>query len=134
MYDTSFRPIISVIRLTPDNSLVEVTLEMDERLSTGVGDITDEDVVAAAGQATCVAVGKLLPQGHQVTLQWARRFAPDEEGGQAVINCAVHYSSPARPDGETLLGAALIHHDQSVAAVRATLNGLTRRLGPLLLP
>lgn len=132
MFEPTFRPLITVIRVTPDNSCVEVTLEMEARVSTGFGDVRDDDLLRAAGEGTCAAVRKLTDD-HVIELDWIRRFTPEGDvDGPAVVNSAV---TLRRPGGatETLLGAAIQHHDLAVAGVRATMDGLTRRLGFLLL-
>lgn len=135
MYQPTFRPIISVIRMTPDESVVEVTLDLSGHLSNGFGDIVDGDVITAAARATCAAVGRLIPEAGELSLVWAHRFEhSDDDGSQSsIINCAVAYHPVGRQKEEVLMGAAMVHHDEAVATVRATLDGLTRRLAPALM-
>lgn len=129
MYDLSFRPLISVIRVTPDRSTVEVNLDMDGREATGFGDVEDGDTVTAACEAACAAVRRLLPDNTLLRLIWAERL-PRQEVDMAVINSAVEFAPAGSRRPQVLLGAAVVHGDDEVAAVRATLDGLTRRLAP----
>lgn len=135
MLDPTFRPIISIIRITPDRSCVEVSLELEGRVVSGFADIHGADAISAAAEATCAAVCKLLPEGYDVALAWANTFKQSEDATEpvAVVNVAVGLTWPDRANVEPLLGAALVHGDTEVATVRATLDGLTRRLGPVLL-
>lgn len=128
MYEPTFRPIINVVRVTPDASCVEVVLDHDGRVASGFGDVTGVDMLTAAALGTCEAVDRLVPDGFAVTLQWVRLLeVPDVPLGQSsVVTSAVGVQ---RADGADLLvGSALVHHDPVVAAVRATLDGMTRRL------
>ena len=135
MLQPTFRPIISVIRVTPDRSCVEVNLDMEGLVASGFGNVIGDDTMRAAGVATCEAVDRLLPDGYELSLAWVELFKRTDDTGEghAVINVAVELRTLGRAHPETLLGAALVHHDVEVAAVRATLDGLTRRLAPAIL-
>lgn len=59
-------------------------------------------------------------------MDWAKRI--ERDGEPDVINSAVTLTVAGESHSENLLGAAYVRHDPEVAAVRATLDGLTRRL------
>jgi hypothetical protein len=123
--EPTFRPLITIIRLTPDRSSVEVALDMDGRMATGFGDIVDDDSLTAACVGTIAAVQSLLPEHLTLELEWCHKIQGGDD--QTVINSAV--ALHVRDDRtEHLIGAAYVRHDADVAAVRATLDGLTRRL------
>lgn len=129
--EPTFRPLITILRLTPDRSFVEVSLDMDGRLATGCGDIVDDDSLAAACRGTVDAVQRLLPSVLHIELDWCHRLALGEQDD--VINSAVTLTTDGDPpQQEHLIGAAYVRHDPEVAAVRATLDGLTRRLAAYL--
>lgn len=129
MFDLTFRPLISVIRVTPDRQSVEVNLDLDGREANGFGEVVGGDTVTAACEAACAAVRRLLPEQVEVRLRWAERFDRRDED-MAVITSAVEFTTPDARRPQVLLGAAVVHGDEEVAAVRATLDGLTRRLAP----
>jgi hypothetical protein len=124
--EPTFRPLITVIRITPDRSTVEVALDLDGRVATGFADVEDDDSTTAACRGTIAAVQTLLPDHLQLELEWCQKS--DRPDGTSTITSAVvlHVHGGART--EHLLGAAFVRHDPDVAAVRATLDGLTRRL------
>lgn len=124
--EPTFRPLITIIRLTPDRSSVEVALDMDGRLATGFGDVTDDDTMRAACLGTISAVQGLLPATLNLTLDWYHVVERGEE--PSVVNSAVSLQVDGARRPEQLIGAAYVRHDLEVAAVRATLDGLTRRL------
>lgn len=125
--EPTFRPLITIIRLTPDRSFVEVSLDMDGRLATGCGDIVDDDSLAAACRGTVDAVQGLLPSALHIELDWCHRL--HRGAGNDVVNSGVTLTTDEEQTRqEHLIGAAYVHHDPDVAAVRATLDGLTRRL------
>ena len=126
MLEPTFRPLITIIRLTPDRSSVEVALDLDGRLATGFGDIIDDDSLSAACRGTIAAVQGLLPDHLELSLEWCSRVDRDQESD--VINAAVSLTTQGSSKVEHLIGAAYVRHDPDVAAVRATLDGLTRRL------
>ncbi|HUG86053.1 MAG TPA: hypothetical protein VMM13_15930 [Euzebya sp.] len=133
MLEPTFRPLITIIRLTPDRSFVEVSLDMDGRLATGFGDIVEDDSMAAACRGTIDAVQRLLPPALKLELDWCHRVALGHQDD--VINSAVTLTTNAdRSHQEHLIGAAYVRHDPDIAAVRATLDGLTRRLAIYLFP
>lgn len=125
--EPTFRPLITIIRMTPDRSSVEVVLDLDGRTATGVGTIAIDDILTAACQGTVTAVQSLLPGHMQLQLDWCERVVRGE-GAPDVINSAVTLSVEGSSRPEHLIGAAFVRHDVEVAAVRATLDGLTRRL------
>lgn len=124
--ETPFRPLITIVRVTPDERQVEVTLDMDGRLSTGRADVDDRGSLSTAGVATCSAVEQMMPPGVGLTLAWSRHLEA-EEGRRALLLASVVVVAPSG-EPEELLGAAFVRNDLHVAAVRATLDGLTRRL------
>lgn len=126
MLEPTFRPIISVIRVTPDRSSVEVALDLDGRQATGYAEIADDDSTRAACLGTIAAVQGLLPESLQLSLEWVDVI--DRDADTALVNAAVRLRTTGGADDEVLLGAALVRGDADVAAVRATLDGLTRRL------
>ncbi|CAN5383949.1 hypothetical protein BH23ACT9_BH23ACT9_05120 [soil metagenome] len=126
MLEPTFRPLITIIRLTPDRSLVEVALDLDGRLATGFADIVDDNSLLAACKGTVAAAQGLLPEHMVLTMDWAKRI--ERDGEPDVINSAVTLTVAGESHSENLLGAAYVRHDPEVAAVRATLDGLTRRL------
>lgn len=130
MLEPTFRPLITIIRLTPDRSLVEVSLEMEGRLVTGFGEILEDDSLAGACRGAIDAVHTLLPPHMRLELDWCQRLVRDD--GPDVINSAVTLTV-GTDQQEHLIGAAYVRHDADVAAVRATLDGLTRRLAAHLL-
>ena len=125
--EPTFRPLITIIRLTPDRSLVEVSLDLEGRMATGYGEIVDNDSLVAACRGTIHAVQGLLPGYMRIQLDWCQRLdRPDPEPD--VINSAVTLTVEGELRPEHLIGAAFVRHDADVAAVRATLDGLSRRL------
>lgn len=124
--EPTFRPLITVIRLTPDRSSVEVVLDLEGRKVTGVGHIRDDDSMRAACEGTIAAVLTLLPDHMRLELEWYHLL---DRGDQPdVVNSAVVLSAGADHKPEHLVGAAYVRHDPDVAAVRATLDGMKRRL------
>ncbi len=126
MLEPTFRPLITIIRMTPDRSSVEVALDMDGRMATGFGEIQDDDSMRAACLGTIAAVQGLLPPALQLALEWYQVVERGEDA--AVVNSAVALDVEGAKRTEHLIGAAYVRHDPDVAAVRATLDGLTRRL------
>ncbi len=124
--EPTFRPLITIIRLTPDRSLVEVALDMDGRLATGYGTIEEDDSMEAACRGTIAAVQNLLPAQLELELEWYQLIERGDES--SVVNAGVSLSTAGSDRKEHLIGAAYVRHDLEVAAVRATLDGLTRRL------
>lgn len=127
MLEPTFRPLITIIRLTPDRSMVEVSLDFEGRVANGCGDIVGDDSMRAACWGTVDAVQRLLPPALDIELEWCQRV--ERAGEPDVINSAVRLvTDGSPPQTEHLIGAAFVRHDADVAAVRATLDGLTRRL------
>lgn len=127
MSETHFRPLITVVRRAPDDSEVEVTLDLDGWIADGVARVEDGQVTAAAARATCTAVNQLLPDGVEVDLATAEQV---EGAGldHPVVLVGVRLLLEGDRVGGELLGAAYVRGDPQVATVRATLDGLTRRL------
>lgn len=129
-----FRPLISSVRLAPDRASIEVTLELGDRIAVGRAPVVDGDTLTAAGRATTAAVNQMTPPGIVVTLSWCRQV-PGADAHRTVVNSSVRLSSShsrsAGDRGEELLGAVFVRTDPQVAAVRATLDGLTRRVAQL---
>jgi hypothetical protein len=130
MLEPTFRPLITIIRLTPDRTVVEVSLDLDGRLATGFGDIVDDDSLSAACSASVIAVQSLLPASLTLSFDWCQLIARGDDA--AIVNSAVSLDVAGASRTEHLIGAAYVRHDPDVAAVRATLDGLTRRLAAFL--
>jgi hypothetical protein len=124
--EPTFRPVITVIRITPDRVTVQVSLDLEGRMASGVGEVAGTDTVTAACTGTVAAVQRLLPAHMRVAHEWAQ--VVDGPDGQQVVNAATRLDVDGTERTEHLLGAAYVRHDVDVAAVRATLDGLTRRL------
>lgn len=129
MTDPLFRPVITVVRPSPDASVIEVTLDMNGWIADGVAEVTDEDLLLAACEATCDAVNRFLPEGTTVSITFARHLDGPEVPRPVVLTSVVFDDGGAPPE-EELLGAAWVRSDLQVAGVRATLDGLSRRLSP----
>ncbi|WP_341253557.1 hypothetical protein [Euzebya pacifica] len=124
-----FRPVISVVRPAPDGRSIEVTLDLDGWIADAVADVEDDDLLGAACRATCVAVAQFLPGSVQVEIAFVQHLHEQGEGPEVVL-VGVELVD-AGPDGpEELLGVCRVRHDRQVAAVRATLDALGRRLSP----
>ena len=120
-----FRPVITAVRPAPDASSVQVTLDLDGWIADAVEDVTDGDLLGAACRATCSAVAQFLPGSVGVEVAFAQHLQDQE-----VVLVGVEMTDSG-PDGpEQLLGVCRIRHDLPVAAVRATLDALGRRLSP----
>lgn len=126
MLEPTFRPLITVIRLTPDRSSVEVVLDLEGRSVTGFGQIVDDDSMRAACEGTIAAVQTLLPDHMRLELEWYQQLDRGDEPD--VINSAVMLHADGLSEAEHLVGAVYVRHDPDVAAVRATLDGMKRRL------
>ncbi|WP_370327161.1 hypothetical protein [Euzebya sp.] len=123
--DLPFRPLVTVVRVWPDLDAVEVVLEDGGRSATGEVAVEGDDLLAAAGRATCSAVSQLLVLGTEVTLRWVEEH-PDTPVRRALINVGVDVTTGE--DAEELLGSAFVRNDPQVAAVRAVLHALARRV------
>ena len=125
MADSAFRPIITIVRKRMDDTLIEVTLDEEGRLAAGEAPVDDNDELAAAARAACVAVTRMAPSGATVELGWIVEHPPGE-GRRGYVNAAVMVEDSGR--SEELLGTAFVRTDVLVAGVRAVLDALPRRL------
>ncbi|WP_108664264.1 hypothetical protein [Euzebya rosea] len=125
-----FRPVISVVRPAPDGRSIEVTLDLDGWIADAVAEVDDDDgLLVAACRATCVAVAQFLPGSVHVEIAFVQHLQEQGDGPEVVL-VGVELID-AGPDGpEELLGVCRVRHDLQVAAVRATLDALGRRLSP----
>lgn len=122
-----FRPLITVVRPSGDGRSVEVTLDLDGWIADASAPVEEGRALAAACRATCAAVTQLVPDGVVVSFAACELLEGEPWGGGMVL-ASVVLRHGDRPE-EALLGAAWVRSDPQVAAVRATLDGLTRRLG-----
>lgn len=127
--EEQFRPLIAVVRRSPDEAILEVTLDHDGWVVDGLAEVADGDLTDAAGRATCMAVNALLTSRAEVRLERIAHL-PSSSVTKEVVLAAVRLVLDGEPAAEQLLGAAFVRHDVQVAAVRATLDALTRRLAP----
>lgn len=131
-FTTPFRPIITVVRRAPDESELEVTLDLDGWIADGVAMVgPGGNAIEAACRATCLAVNGFLPAGVEVVFGQAQHLQGDRWAREIVFSTVVLRDGGDERDDE-LLGAAFVRSDPQVAAVRATLDGLARRLAPYL--
>lgn len=131
-FTTPFRPIITVVRRAPDESELEVTLDLDGWIADGVAVVGSEGgAIEAACRATCAAVNGFLPAGVEVVFGQAQHLQGDRWAREIVFSTVVLRDGDDERHDE-LLGAAFVRSDPQVAAVRATLDGLARRLAPYL--
>lgn len=110
---------------------LEVTLDLGGWIADGVAIVEGEDAVEAACRATCTAVNGFLPPGVEVVFGSAQHLRGEEWAREMVFVTVLLRDGDDGRDDE-LLGAAFVRSDPQVAAVRATLDGLTRRLAPYL--
>lgn len=117
------RPVLGSVS---GEDIVEVRLEHGGRQVIGECAVTDTiDLGTASATATLRALDALTPEGVVFRLDWCGVVAPNDEVSPAVVVLASLIL-----DGAPLpqAGAAIIHHDKQVAAVRAALDAMNRRL------
>lgn len=131
MSEPTFRPVISVVRRAPDDTVMEVTLDLDGWIADGTAEVEEGDLLTAAGAAACEAVSSLLPEGVEVRLESVQLMS-GAQWSRDVVMASVSLHVEGERVGEELIGAAFVRTDHQVAAVRATLDGLTRRLSRFL--
>ena len=132
-FTTPFRPIITVVRRAPDESELEVTLDLDGWIADGVSVVAPGgSAIEAACRATCQAVNGFLPAGIEVVFGQAQHLQGDRWAREIVFSTVVLRDGDDDQRHDELLGAAFVRSDPQVAAVRATLDGLSRRLAPYL--
>jgi hypothetical protein len=111
---------------------VEVTLSWGKDWSSGnySGPLTEHGLIHAAAAATLDALHGLLPPTVRFELRWVGLVTAEDPGSHEIINVLV--SLDAGRGEEIYIGATLTRNDPRVAAVRATLDGINRRLMLLL--
>lgn len=126
------RPALATLAVRPsdfsDDTVIEVVLVWEGRWSTGRAVTrSSDDVAEAAAQAAVESIGGFLPHGWRATLDLldVRQLSTS----RAPVTIANVVVSCTGDDGtETYVGAALVRSDPRVAAVRATLAAMNRRL------
>jgi hypothetical protein len=126
MPNTLFRPLVTIVRARPDQTLVEVSLDDQGRHTAARIEVVDDDILLAAGQATCKAIARMLPPQARLRLSWIEAH-PSSEERRGYITASVIVGDISTE--EELLGAAFIRTEPQVAAVRAVLDALPRRMG-----
>lgn len=125
-----FRPLIADIHVAAVQHAVLVTLDLEGWVTSGSAPLHDDaDVAWAAATATLAALGELVPEG--IDLELLGVEARVEAGGVPAAVLAAVRCTTADGHEDLLLGAVVIRAEASVAAVRATLDALNRRLGQL---
>lgn len=117
------RPILTSVS---GDDTVRVVLEHRGRHHVGEGTVTSQRTLAAASaDATLRALDALTSPDVELRLDWCGVLDREEGRSPAVVVYAT-----AIVDGVAMeyAGAALVHHDLQVAAVRAALAALNRRL------
>lgn len=122
----TFRPLIAVVRPSADESSVEVTLDQEGWIADASAPVEGGDLMTAACRATCAAVNSMMPRFVHIEFIAAEHVTSQAFGRELVI-ASVNVMDDGRLVDE-LLGAAYVRTDLQVAAARATLDGLTRRL------
>lgn len=119
----SGRPILTSVS---GDDTVQVVLEHRGRHYVGECDVTTERALAAASAcATLRALDALTSPDVELRLDWCGVLDP----GAGMSPAVVVYATVILDDVATeQAGAALVHHDSQVAAVRAALAALNRRL------
>lgn len=120
------RPILTSVS---GHDTVRVVLEYGDRRGVGECEVAGGGgMVAAAATATLQALDALTPTTVEFRLGWCEVVEPGDDQPSAVVVYAT-----AIVDGvpTQLAGAALVHHELQVAAVRAALNATNRRLEAL---
>jgi hypothetical protein len=114
------------------DAAVEVALEYGARRLTGraEGLATRHAALRTAAAAALAAVRELVPADTRLQLEWLEVVDPTNPGRPAVVQAAVTWLT--RTGEETYLGSAFVRNDLRVAAVRATLDAINRRLARLL--
>lgn len=111
---------------------VDVTLAWGKDWSSGhyAGPKTANGLVQAAAAATLDALHGLLPPNVDFELRWVGLVMADDPDSHEIVNVLVSLDDgKGKGKGdEVYIGAALARNDARVAAVRATLDGINRRL------
>lgn len=109
---------------------VEVALSWGKDWSSGqyAGPKADDGLVKAAAAATLDALHGLLPAGVLFELRWVGLVMADVPESHEIVNVLVSLTTPESTEEEVFVGATLARNDARVAAVRATLDGINRRL------
>ena len=127
MRELVFRPLISVVRVSPEQEIIEVTLDLEGWIADGTAVATSgESPLWTAGRATCEAVSRMLPEGTEVSVEWLEYLPSSAQRPDGVVLSVTRVHGEDEDD--RLIGAAFVRSNVQVAAVRATLDGLTRRL------
>lgn len=116
------RPILTSVS---GHDTVRVVLEYGDRQGVGECDVTGGERQVAAATATLRALDALTPATVELQLGWCEVVEPGAGRPSAVVVQATVTVSGVPTQ---LAGAALVHHDAQVAAVRAALDALNRRL------
>lgn len=125
MTGAAFRPLLTVVRIAPDESDVTVALDQDGLYTEGSAAVGEGGLLLAAAAATCAAVNLLLPPRVEVGVAWIdQRDAEADRPG--LVNACVRIDDGER--GEDLLGSAFVRTDAQVAVVRAVLDAMPRRV------
>lgn len=124
--DRGHRPVL--VSITGDDT-VRVTLEHRETHYVGESTRVGADSLAlASANAALHALTHLTDPTVGIGLDWCGVIDPGGTVGSAVIVFAtVTVAGVAMPQ----VGSALVHHDVQVAAVRAALDAVNRRLDVL---
>jgi hypothetical protein len=117
------RPVLVAVS---GRDIVRVTLEHRGRQYIGESRVTEErGRLAASAAATLQALEALTPRGVDFRLDWCGVVDPGGGVAAAVVVFAT-VTVAGVPMPQT--GAAVIHQDVQVAAVRAALDAMNRRL------
>ncbi|HVM15691.1 MAG TPA: hypothetical protein VM287_15350 [Egibacteraceae bacterium] len=117
------RPILTSVS---GDDTVRVVLEHRGRHYVGECDVTPEcGLAAASASATLQALDALTLPDVELRLDWCGVLDPGTGMSPAVV---VYATATVEGVASAQAGAALVHHDAQVAAVRAALDALNRRL------
>ena len=121
---TSGRPILESVRPDPAAGCLRAELRFGDQVITGESPLDSvASEIKAASSATLDAIGRLLGREGELTAREAQVLA---FGGEQVVIVLVHWQTGDRQ--AVLVGTSLSEQDPLVAAARATLDAVNRRL------
>ena len=111
-------------------AIVELTLGRRHAVARSVGRNAEGRRLFLIGEATARAVTDLLPAGYGAVIHDVQMLQPGvPEQGRGILSSVLFLS----PDSEQFLfGVAPAGNDPRLAAARASLSAVNRRIGPLL--
>lgn len=128
------RAVLSSLRLDlaglVATAVVELRFGRRHTVARSVGRNAEERRLFLVGEATARAVTELLPQGYGAVIHEVKVLQPGApEQGRGILS-SVLFLSPERE--QFLFGVASIGDDPRMAAARASLSAVNRKIEPLL--